>query len=188
VILYGHGAASHDQGAAVGYVSSMFAIGLPAFSIFYVLLRTYYAQENTKTPFMYNLGFNLLHMGIGLTLFYTVSPQYRVPSLAVGYSLGYIIICAFTWTRVAKRLPQMQSAKLVRLLARVTVAVSIPALLGWVLSGWLIASNTTVDALKQMILFATVLAVGYLLLAKIMRIHEITGMVAQLVRRRQSKD
>jgi peptidoglycan biosynthesis protein MviN/MurJ (putative lipid II flippase) len=40
----------------LGGVASMFALGLAGFSLFYVLLRSYYAQENTKTPFMINLG------------------------------------------------------------------------------------------------------------------------------------
>jgi len=188
VILYGHGAASHDQGAAVGYIASMFAIGLPAFSIFYVLLRTYYAQENTKTPFMFNLGFNALHMSIGLALFYTVSDKYKVPSLALAYSIAYIVICGLTWHRVTRRLPQVPTKRLVQLLARVLVAVLLSGVLAWSLATHLFASNTTVDALKQITLFTVILAIGYLALAKIMRIHEVTSLVSQIVRRISTKD
>ncbi len=68
-LLYGYGASTSAQGAALGVVASAFALGLPAFSLFYVLLRSYYAQENTKTPFLINLGFNGLHIVIGFTLF-----------------------------------------------------------------------------------------------------------------------
>ena len=188
IILYGHGAASHDQGAAVGFISSMFAIGLPAFSIFYVLLRTYYAQENTKTPFMYNLGFNALHMGIGLTLFFTVSDHYRVPSLAFGYSIAYLIICAITWRRVTRRLPAVAGKKLVQLLARVLVATVVPGLLAWALVTHVLPSTTTADALKQITLFTLILAVGYLSFAKLMRIHEVTDMANKIVKRISSKD
>lgn len=188
VILYGHGAASHDQGAAVGYISSMFAIGLPAFSIFYVLLRTYYAQENTKTPFMFNLGFNALHMGIGLTLFFTVSDQYKVPSLAMAYSVAYIVICWLTWHRVTKRLPAVPVKHLAQLLARVVVAGLLSGLLAWMTATNLIASNSTLDALKQITLFTLILAIGYVALAKIMRIQEITTLVNQLMKRITNKD
>ena len=188
VILYGHGAASHDQGAAVGYISSMFAIGLPAFSIFYVLLRTYYAQENTKTPFMFNLGFNVLHMSIGLTLFFTVSDKYKVPSLALAYSIAYIVICWLTWHRVTRRLPEIPTKKLLQLLARVLVAVLLSGLLAWICATNLFASNTTADAIKQITLFTVILAIGYVALAKIMRIHEVNSLVSQIVRRISSKD
>ena len=40
-LLYGYGASSQVQGSSVGFIASMFALGLPAFSIFYVLLRSY---------------------------------------------------------------------------------------------------------------------------------------------------
>jgi putative peptidoglycan lipid II flippase len=188
VILYGHGAASHDQGAAVGYISSMFAIGLPAFSIFYVLLRTYYAQENTKTPFMFNLGFNVLHMSIGLTLFFTVSDKYKVPSLALAYSIAYIVICWLTWHRVTRRLPEIPTKRLLQLLARVLVAVLLSGLLAWSCSTNLFASNTTADAIKQITLFTVILAIGYVALAKIMRIYEVNSVVSQIVRRISSRE
>jgi len=188
VILYGHGAATHDQGAAVGYIASMFAIGLPAFSIFYVLLRTYYAQENTKTPFMFNLGFNALHMTIGLALFFTVSDKYKVPSLALAYSIAYIAICWLTWHRVTRRLPQVPTKRLVQLLARVLVAVLLSGVLAWSLATHIFASNTTTDALKQIALFTVILAIGYVALAKIMRIQEVTSLVSQVVRRLSTKD
>jgi len=188
VILYGHGGASHDQGAAVGYIASMFAIGLPAFSIFYVLLRTYYAQENTKTPFMFNLGFNALHMSIGLALFFTVNDKYKVPSLALAYSVAYIVICWITWYRVTKKLPEVPAKKLAQLLARVLVAVLISGLLAWTVATNLIASNTTADALKQITLFTVILAISYVALAKIMRINEVTSLVGQILRRISSKD
>ncbi|MEI7442311.1 MAG: murein biosynthesis integral membrane protein MurJ [Actinomycetes bacterium] len=188
VILYGHGAASHDQGAAVGYISSMFAIGLPAFSIFYVLLRTYYAQENTKTPFMFNLGFNALHMSIGLVLYFTVSDNYKVPSLALAYSIAYIFICAITWNRVTRRLPEIPTKALVQLLARVLVAVLLSGLVAWSAATHIFASNSTADALKQIALFTTILAIGYVSLAKIMRINEVTSVVSQIMRRTSSKD
>jgi len=188
VILYGHGAASHDQGAAVGYISSMFAIGLPAFSIFYVLLRTYYAQENTKTPFMFNLGFNSLHMSIGLVLYFTVSDNYKVPSLALAYSIAYIFICAITWNRVTRRLPEIPTNALVQLLARVLVAVLLSGLVAWSAATHIFASNSTADALKQIALFTTILAIGYVSLAKIMRINEVTSVVSQIMRRTSSKD
>jgi len=188
VILYGHGAASYEQGAAVGYIASMFAIGLPAFSIFYVLLRTYYAQENTKTPFMFNLGFNALHMSIGLALFYTVSDKYKVPSLALAYSIAYIVICWITWHRVTRRLSEVPTKKLLQLLARVIVAVLVCATLAWSVTTALLTDESTAESLKQITLFTFIFAISYVALAKIMRIHEVTSLISQIVRRISGKD
>lgn len=177
IILYGHGAASTEQGSAVGFISSMFALGLPAFSIFYVLLRTYYAQENTKTPFMLNLGFNILHMGIGVALFFLVPAKYKVPSLAFAYAAAYLCVCTVTWLRVSKRFANLDSSYLVRLLVRVMTAVITTGLIAYAVIDQLITANSSVAALWQLISFTAIYAISYLAIAKLMRITEITQLL-----------
>ena len=176
-ILYGHGAATYEQGAAVGFISSMFAIGLPAFSIFYVLLRTYYAQENTKTPFLLNLGFNLLHMGIGLALFVLCPDRYKVPGLAIAYSLAYVLVCGFTWQKVTGRLPQVNSSKLLRLLARVVTAVTVSGVIGLLLANLLVSGRSMFSATLQLLIFTLLFTSSFLGLAKLMNIDEVTSLV-----------
>jgi hypothetical protein len=137
---------------------------------------------------MFNLGFNALHMGIGLALYFTVSDKYKVPSLALAYSIAYIIICSITWNRVSQRLPEVPTKTLVKLLVRVLVAVLLSGLVAWSVATQVFASNSTADALKQITLFSLILAIGYVSLAKIMRITEVTSLVSQILRRISSKD
>jgi peptidoglycan biosynthesis protein MviN/MurJ (putative lipid II flippase) len=137
---------------------------------------------------MFNLGFNALHMSIGLVLYFTVSDNYKVPSLALAYSIAYIFICAITWNRVTRRLPEIPTKALVQLLARVLVAVLLSGLVAWSAATHIFAGNSTADALKQIALFTTILAIGYVSLAKIMRINEVTSLVSQIMRRTSSKD
>lgn len=188
VIMYGHGAASSEQGAAVGYISSMFALGLPAFSIFYVLLRTYYAQENTKTPFLLNLGFNVLHMGIGLTLFFTVPDKYKVLSLAVAYSIAYLVICIITWYRVTRRFKTVPSGKLVQLLARTLVGAALSGATSWLLTINLVTDGKSFASFVQLSVFTVLFAVSYVALAKLMRISEVNDIILQIKKRILSKD
>lgn len=186
-ILYGHGAATYEQGGAVGIISSMFAIGLPAFSIFYVLLRTYYAQENTKTPFFLNLGFNLLHMGIGLTLFVFLPNHLKVQGLAIAYSLAYVLVCGFTWQKVADRLTQVNSGKLLRLLARVATAVIISGAIASLCAKLLISGQSSISATLQLIIFAVLFASSCLGFAKLMHINELTGLASAIKSRLTNK-
>ena len=184
IILYGHGASSLAAGSAVGEVASMFALGLPAFSIFYVLLRNYYAQENTKTPFMINLGFNALHMGIGVTLFYLVAEPLKVASLAFAYSIGYTMVVMFTWRRVALRLPALGTKALVQLTARILVAVSVVGLASWAITHTLLRPETTAKALVQLIIFTSIYAVGLIACGKFMKIRVFDEYLQQAFRRR----
>jgi putative peptidoglycan lipid II flippase len=188
-LLYGYGASSAAQGAALGGVASMFAIGLPAFSLFYVLLRTYYAQENTKTPFKINLGFNALHITIGFSLFILLSRMgngLQVAGLALGYSIAYLITCALTWHRVARRVPEIRKTGHMRLMVRVTAASMLSALLSYMLVRVMITNQLDMSALRigfAIVVFASLFSLIYLGFAKLFHISEVTTVLA-LVRRK----
>ncbi len=175
--LYGYGASTTEQGMALGFIASMFALGLPAFSLFYVLLRSYYAQENTKTPFMINLGFNLLHIAIGSLLFFMLPENYKVAGLAVGYSISYFLTCVFTWVSVGQRVPELRDISHIRLLVRVMIASLLAALVAFLLIEIIFGGSFYDSALKlglEILSFGVAFGVAYLGLAKLMRITEVT--------------
>lgn len=182
--LYGYGASTYLQGQAVGKVASMFAIGLPAFSMFYVLLRSYYAQENTKTPFFINAGFNVLHLILGTFLFIRVSTEHKVSALAFAYSISYIAVWLFTWRKVENSGVNLNSAKQFQLLIRVSVASAVAAGISWAATGF-ITLNTSSNFLG-VFLQLLVLAISFLLIyyftAKQMLITEVTNFKEYLKR------
>ena len=185
-LLYGYGASTTAQGAALGAVASMFAIGLPAFSLFYVLLRSYYAQENTKTPFMINLGFNALHIVIGFTLFSLLPNGLQVAGLALGYSISYVITCAITWRRVGNRVPEIRKSGHLRLIVRVSAASVVGALLSYFLVRVTITNQpepSTLRVAAAIGVFTVLFSLTYVGLAKVLRISEISAVLA-LVRRK----
>ena len=185
-LLYGYGASSTAQGAALGAIASMFALGLPAFSLFYVLLRSYYAQENTKTPFFINLGFNALHIAIGFSLFVLLPQEFAVAGLALGYSISYVLTCTFTWLRVGKTVPELRNNGHLRLLIRVTLVGLIAAAISYISVRLLIVNQVDISALRlgaAITSFAVSFSVAYLLLAKLFRITQVLDVLA-LMRRR----
>lgn len=185
-LLYGYGASTTAQGAALGGVASMFALGLPAFSLFYVLLRSYYAQENTKTPFMINLGFNGLHIVIGFTLFSLLPNGLQVAGLALGYSISYVITCAITWRRVGNRVPEIRNNGHLRLMIRVSAASVVAALLSYLLVRVTVTNQSDLSALRVAAaigVFMVIFSLLYVGFARVLRISEISAVLA-LVRRK----
>ena len=185
-LLYGYGASSTAQGAALGSIASIFALGLPAFSLFYVLLRSYYAQENTKTPFMINLGFNALHILIGFTLFRLLPEGWKVAGLALGYSISYLITCGLTWQRVGNRVPEIRQNGHFRLIVRVVAASTSSALVAYALVMLVIRNQAELSALELALaitVFAGSFSLFYLGLAKALRISEVSAVLA-IVRRK----
>lgn len=182
--LYGYGASTIEQGQALGQVASMFAIGLPAFSLFYVLLRSYYAREDTKTPFFINVGFNVLHLTLGTFLFLQVDTSQKVAALAFAYSVSYIAVWLFTWRRVAKSNSDINSAAQTQLLVRVSVAVAVSIGIAWAATE-LVTSFTplnTFGVLLQLITLAITFIGTYYFAAKQMQIKEVSNL-SSLLRR-----
>lgn len=177
VLLYGRGASTYDQGWSLGFIASMFALALPAFSVFYLLLRSYYAQENTKTPFLINLGLNILHVGFGLALFNLIDNiNYKVASLAVAYALAYSVTAVLTWYRVSNRLPELASSRLARHIVRTSLA-SIVAMILASCAHLLLKSVANLDNFFTQVLdlaiTAGIFAAAYYFFATAMRIDEV---------------
>lgn len=182
--LYGYGASSALQGQAVGKVASMFAIGLPAFSMFYVLLRSYYAREDTKTPFLINAGFNVLHLSLGTLLFMQVKTENKVAALAFAYSISYIAVWLFTWHRVSKQNVDLKTAAQTQLLVRVSVAVAISVGISWATTEMITAFTplNTFGVFLQLLTLAISFIGVYYFAARQMRISEVQDF-ATIIRR-----
>jgi len=189
ILLYGHGATSTQQASAVGFVASMFALGLPAFSIFYALLRSYYAREDTKTPFVINLVFNALHIGLGSILFFTLNATFKVASLALAYAIAYTIVCIVTWRRLAKVVPALKSPSHVQLIARVSFASVLGAVVATTLHKFIFANylaSSSGGSLLRICLDTVVFLTTYVGLAMRLKISEVTNAVV-LIRTRRGK-
>ena len=106
-LMYGYGASTSGQGQAVGQIAALFALGLPGFAAFYVLLRAYYAREDTRTPFFVNAMFNGFHLAIGVTAFALVPEKWKVAALAAGYSVAYLAAASLAWRRVREWVPEL---------------------------------------------------------------------------------
>ncbi len=69
VLLFGYGAATPEQARVMGLIVSVFMLGLLPFTLFYVLLRGYYALEDTRTPFWVTVIFSVILLAIVYPLF-----------------------------------------------------------------------------------------------------------------------
>ena len=189
VLLYGHGATNQQQGCAIGLIASMFALGLPAFSIFYALLRSYYARENTKTPFFINLLFNALHIGVGSILFVSTTGSFKVASLALAYAFGYTVVCATTWRKLAREMPALKDPRHLRSIVQVAFASLISCILtvgvhSMIFSTYLGAS--AVSTLIRLSVDGTIFTITFYLLARKLHIAEVTT-AGTLIRKRFAK-
>ncbi len=123
ILLFGYGAATPEQAGTMGLIVSVFMIGLLPFTLFYVLLRGYYALEDTRTPFFITVVFSVLLLALAFPLFQLGRDGgVQVAMLALAYSLSYWIGFVIAWVVLARRLGSLDSGRTVWMLTRTVVA------------------------------------------------------------------
>ncbi|WP_030857067.1 murein biosynthesis integral membrane protein MurJ [Streptomyces sp. NRRL S-37] len=177
------GSSGTEAATNMGYMLMAFGLGLIPYSVQYVVLRAFYAYEDTRTPF-YNTVIVAAGNAIASGVCYVVLPaRWAVVGMAASYGLAYVIGVGVAWRRLRKRLGgDLDGARVLRTYARLCIA-SVPAAL---LSG--AACYGVVQTLGQGVLgsFAALLAGGAVLFgvffvaARRMRIEEVNSLVGMV--------
>ncbi|WP_042366712.1 murein biosynthesis integral membrane protein MurJ [Streptacidiphilus neutrinimicus] len=119
---------------SVGYMVSAFALGLIPFSAQYVLLRGFYAYEDTRTPF-YNTVWVAATQAVLSAACYVVLPaKWAVTGMAFVYGAAYIVGLAVAVPRLRRRIGDLDGARIKRTYARLIGASVLPAVAGAAIS------------------------------------------------------
>lgn len=190
IAVFGYGAATIAQASVLGNVVSVFMIGLIPFTLFYVMLRGFYAIEDTRTPFLVSVIFSVVWMGLALPIFSLASPGgNQIQALALAYGLAYWLACGVTWLWLRHRLGTLDSRRTGGVLIRLAIVgfaiVVTMLLLRHALSALLLATPLP-PQLSAIITMTGVGLVGALLfvaLAHVLRVSEVSSAI-MMVRRK----
>ncbi|QWQ42473.1 murein biosynthesis integral membrane protein MurJ [Streptomyces sp. YPW6] len=172
-----------EAARSMGFILMAFALGLIPYSVQYVVLRGFYAYEDTRTPF-YNTVIVAAVNAAASALCYVVLPaRWAVVGMAFSYGLAYAVGVGVAWHRLRNRLGgDLDGAHIVRTYARLCMAALPAALVGGAV-GFGILELVGTGALGSL---AALICGGLLLLgiffvaAKKMRIEEVNGLVGMV--------
>ncbi|MCG0288869.1 murein biosynthesis integral membrane protein MurJ [Streptomyces sp. PSAA01] len=177
------GASGTDAAVSMGYILMAFSLGLIPFSVQYVVLRGFYAYEDTRTPF-YNTVIIAAVNAAGSALAYVVLPaRWAVAGMAAAYGLAYAIGVGVAWKRLRKRLGgDLDGPRVIRTYTRLTGA-SIPAALLGGGSAYTIMQTLGMGiagSVAGLLGGGLVLIAVFYIAAKRMRVEELTAMVGMV--------
>ncbi len=188
-VLFSWGASTGDTGP-LGNTLIAFAPGMLMFSVHYVVLRGFYAIEDTRTPFFIQCLISLTNISVAIGLTSLVEPQHVAPALALAYGASYTVGSVVSLSVLAKRLDGIGRRDLLAFVGRVAaaavpaalVAAAALAVLG--LAGLDVASKT--DSLVLIVVGAVLGLAVYLVAARALHITEIARVVGLITRRRRT--
>ncbi|MFI1563649.1 murein biosynthesis integral membrane protein MurJ [Streptomyces sp. NPDC020490] len=177
------GSSGTREATNMGFMLMAFALGLIPYSVQYVVLRAFYAYEDTRTPFYNTVIVAAVNAGASVVCYFVLPARWAVVGMSASYGLAYAIGVGVAWNRLRKRLGgDLDGARVLRTYARLCIA-SVPAAL---LSG--AACYAIGHTLGQGVAgsFAALLVGGAVLLgifflaARRMRIEELNSLVGMV--------
>ncbi|GAA0446077.1 murein biosynthesis integral membrane protein MurJ [Streptomyces sp. NPDC046215] len=167
----------------IGIILMGFALGLIPYSAQYVILRGFYAYEDTRTPF-YNTLIVAAVNAVGSTLSFVVLPaRYAVAGMAASYGLAYAVGVGVAWRRLRTRLGgDLDGSHIIRTYARLAGACVPAALLGGAVAYGIgqVLGYGVAGSIAALIGGGLILIAVFYIAAKRMRIEELTAMVGMV--------
>ncbi len=167
---------SAADGRYIGGLLALFALGLVPFSAHHVLLRTFYAFQDTRTPFYLTCVVAATNSALALIVWKTVPVEHMTQALAAAYALTYwvgVLVAA----RVAARRLGGRGAGVLRTYVRAGVASLVAAFPAE--AAVLLAADHGHAPLVDLggaAVASVVMAGVYLWLARAMRLTELTSL------------
>jgi putative peptidoglycan lipid II flippase len=166
----------------VAGVLRFFTLGLLPFSLFQLFLRAFYAMQDTKTPFLINLGAVAVNIAINIPMFALL----EVEGLAAGHALAYVFGVTLQARALSRRIGGLDGRRITAAVGRMFVAALGMGALVWgsfeVLDSLLGGS----DVLSQLVTVGVPVVVGvsaYVVLARWLGVQELDYARALISRR-----
>ncbi|MGW2201051.1 murein biosynthesis integral membrane protein MurJ [Streptomyces sp. NPDC001774] len=180
-LLYASSGVQAAQG--MGFILMAFGLGLIPYSVQYVVLRGFYAYEDTRTPFYNTVIVAAVNAAASAACYFVLPAQWAVVGMAASYGLAYAVGVGVAWRRLRNRLGgDLDGAHIMRTYARLCLA-SLPAAIvaGAVGFGLLkLLGEGALGSLVALVVGGVVLLGVFFVAAKRMRIAELNSMVGMV--------
>ena len=174
----------------IGHTIMAFAPSMVFFTVQYLMLRGFYAAENTRTPFFIQVVIAATNIGFAFFLTSLVGTEFVSTMLALSYGAAYLIGSTLSVLLLSRLIgPVLDKRALVFLpklaLACICAAATMLAVI-WGLDSQNIGSGSVKGAFTTLAIAGPVGAVTYLIAARLLRLREIGSVIDTVIRRRHS--
>ena len=183
-LLFGNGQGAQDS-QFVSLALAAFAVGLVPFTVQFVCLRTYYAIENTKTPFLLQCVIAGVNAGAAvLFVWWVAEPTYYAAVLALAYSVAYFVGVLLSWRFLKRQVPALDGGALVLHITRLAIGAGFGGVAAF-FAARMITEVIPSKPGQALAILAGLAVIGlvYVGLGKLLRVREL-GNLTDLIRTR----
>jgi putative peptidoglycan lipid II flippase len=184
-LLLQHGVTQAQSTELLASVLMFFSIGLFSFSSFQLLLRAFYAMQDTRTPALINIAAVALNTAVNFIFFRYL----QVEGLALGHATAYTFAAVAAAWILSRRLGGLDWRVLGAALGRIMVAGVATGLAAWATSRGIGRAFGTTALGPQLLQVVAGVAAGlaaFLLVATVLKLDELE-MIKRMLRERWSR-
>jgi putative peptidoglycan lipid II flippase len=185
-LLFSYGALDGDT-EVIGTTIMAFAPGLVLFTVHYLLLRGFYAAEDTRTPFLIQTVLCATNIAGAILLTWAAPPSRISTLLALAYAAAYLVGAAASGATLSRRVGGLVDTGVLKFAARLIVAAALAGATMLALPRGLselgLHPATAGGAAVALVAAGACGAVVYLVAARALRIGEVTALLGALRRR-----
>jgi putative peptidoglycan lipid II flippase len=179
-VFLAHGATSLASARYMGEVFAVLCLGLMPYTVFQLQLRVFYALHDSRTPALIGLATMIINVAANYAALAVAPPGYIVVGLGLGFGLANLVATATAWRLLSRRLGGMDGRRIGGSLLRMHAAALPSAVLALSLSlaARAVVPAGTIGTLTAVVLAGCAAVSVYLLLARLLRVTELTELLA----------
>lgn len=131
VLLFEHGGENATEARNLGYMIMVFGLGLIPYSAQYLMLRGFYAYEDTKTPFFIATAIAAVNSALSYGAYVALhNTQWAVAGMCGAYVVSYTVGLVYTAFKLKGLLHGIDGGRIIKTHVKLCVAAAIGALVG----------------------------------------------------------
>jgi putative peptidoglycan lipid II flippase len=156
------------------------------FSTFQLVLRAFYALQDTRTTFRVNLVSVGVNVVVDLLLFNLLPQRWKIPGLALGHVTSYTVGSVLLLYLLSRRIGGLDGTRILAAVGRM-LAAGLVMFGATLLVGWAVAAVVDPGLVRDLVTVVAGVAAGvgtYLAVARLLRVEEL-ALLLDVVRRRR---
>lgn len=176
----------------IGYTIQAFGLAMIAFPIHYLMLRGFYANQNTRTPFFIQIVIAAVNIVAAVVLTSLVSPSHVAMMLALSYGIAYVVGSALSATLLSRSVGSVFDAEMLVFAAKLVLAAGAAAIVMLGVSFGLdkagLDQSRPPGGLLTLFVAGGLGALAYAGSARLLGMDQLTYVVRTLLRRRAAPE
>ena len=176
----------------IGHTIQAFGLAMIAFPIHYMMLRGFYANENTRTPFFIQVGIAAVNVATAVALTSMVPPARVAMMLALSYGIAYVVGSVLSATLLSRSVGTIFDREMLVFAGKLVLAAAAAAVVMLGVAAGLdragLDQSQPTGGLLTLLIAGGFGAVVYVGAAMLLGMNQLTYVIRTLVRRRAAPD